>query len=58
MKKSTQNDRLAFNKAIVTELNDATLLNINGNGRYGNEPTTYACSNCILIPKTLQTLMP
>jgi hypothetical protein len=56
MKKITHNNKLAFNKAVVTELNDAALLSIHGKGDT-NEPTTYACSNCVLIPKTLQTIL-
>lgn len=57
MKKNTQNNKLAFNKAAVTELNDSAMMSIKGHGETTNEPTTFACSNCILLPKTLQTIL-
>ena len=52
MKKTKTTNKLAFNKASVTELNDAAMMKINGRHletETANEPTTYACSNCMTI---------
>jgi len=49
MKSLNRKDKLAFNKAAVTELNNNTLKRINGGA------TTFICGDCILLPKTLKT---
>jgi DeoR/GlpR family transcriptional regulator of sugar metabolism len=51
MKSQNKNNKLVFNKAAVTELNDSKLITINGGA------TTYICGDCILIPKTLKTIV-
>ena len=63
MKKINTINKLAFNKAAVTELNDVAMMQVNGRHletTTGNEPTTYACSNCMTItvpPISLQTII-
>lgn len=50
MKKQNPN-KLAFNKAVVTELNVQQLKNVNGGtGVKGNDEDTNPCSGCICDP--------
>jgi bacteriocin-like protein len=49
MKSLIKNNKLAFNKAAVSELNNNKLNSINGGA------TTFICGDCILIPKTLKS---
>lgn len=50
MKKQYQN-KLAFNKAVVTELNVQQLRNINGGtGIKGQDELTNPCSGCVCDP--------
>ena len=62
MKKNKTINKLTFNKVAITELNDATLIKVNGRHLLSEtvyEPTTFACSNCITImePISLQTII-
>lgn len=50
MKKQNQN-KLAFNKAVVTELSVQQLRNVNGGtGIKGHDEDTNPCSGCVCNP--------
>lgn len=49
MKKQNQN-KLAFNKAVVSELNVQQLKKVNGGTRGGNDLDTNPISGCICDP--------
>lgn len=54
MKKQNANNRLAFNKAAVTELNDNSLLEVNGGTTIvGGETCTGCCCLQISIRATV-----
>ncbi|KFF16433.1 class I lanthipeptide [Flavobacterium hydatis] len=54
MKKPKQN-KLAFNKAVVTELNLMQLKNVNGGtGIRGYDDETNPCSGCVCDPITVK----
>jgi hypothetical protein len=60
MKKQNGINRLAFNKAAVTELNGTQLTQINGgSGILGHDTDTNTCSGCCCDPinKKLQDLI-
>ena len=44
MKKQNTNNKLAFNKAAVTELNNFQIMNVNG----GSTPTTVSSGACLI----------
>lgn len=46
MKKQNANNKLAFNKAAVTELNENTLVTVNGGSTIVGGET---CSGCVCI---------
>lgn len=55
MKKLNVNNRLAFNKSAVTELNDNSLMEINGGSTIVGGET---CSGCVCGPiKTKMTIL-
>jgi len=58
MKSQNKSNRLAFNKAAVTELNNNVLNGIKG-GQNTTETvqTTYLCGDCILLPKSIRTII-
>ena len=51
MKKQNPNNKLAFNKAIVTELNYSSLKSVNG-GAPAIITSTGNCSGCFCVPLT------
>ncbi|MET3017716.1 class I lanthipeptide [Flavobacterium hydatis] len=55
MKKENTN-KLAFNKAVITELNPQQLKNVNGGtGIRGYDDDTNPCSGCVCDPITVKT---
>ena len=53
MKKQNVNNKLSFNKAAVTELNDNLLMEVNGGAAstiIGGE----TCSGCVCVPITIK----
>ena len=53
MKKQNVNNKLAFNKAAVTELNETLLMEVNGGAAstiIGGE----TCSGCVCFPVTIK----
>ena len=51
MKKQNVNNKLAFNRAAVTELNDNSLIAINGGSTIVGGET---CSGCVCDPITVK----
>ena len=51
MKKQNVNNKLAFNKAAVTELNENSLIAINGGSTIVGGET---CSGCVCDPITIK----
>ena len=51
MKKQNPDSKLAFNKAIVTELNDSSLKAVNG-GAPDILTSSNNCSGCFCVPLT------
>lgn len=47
MKKQNVNNKLAFNKAVVTELNEKQLVKINGGTSILTLPSDLSCTFCI-----------
>lgn len=53
MKKQNANNKLAFNKAAVTELNDSFLNSVNG-GAASTIVGGETCSGCVCFPVTIR----